>query len=97
MKRRRRKAARAHRRLSKGLVVHGRGRRRLLPPAVMSCRAAPSWMPLTTATGVCVVRRRIRPVAERRPTAMATRAPAARVWGCVAWVAIAAAAWEGRG
>lgn len=49
-----------------------------------------------------VVSQRSRPVIERRPTAMATRAPAANVWACVACVAMAAAAiafmgWTGRG
>ncbi len=85
-------AASAHRRLSSGGLVQPSGCRRDVPADMIRLRPAPSWMPLTTGTGICRVSQRSRPVALSNSTAALTQAPAATVSPTPACVEIAAAA-----
>lgn len=87
---RNRAAARAHRKLS---PHHGpvqvNGAISVVPALIQRERPAPTWMPLTTGTGVTLFAHLIRPVMLKIPTRAATTRPAAAFSSIVNFRAIA--------
>lgn len=99
---RKRKAAVAHSRLSQAGNVHRSGAMRVDPPLMTSEKPAPTWIPLTTATGTTRCSHASDPVSERKRTAKPIVNPAAETssrdnfWE-IAMAAMAFIGWTGRG